>query len=171
MLLCVARSGSPHNQWRSEGRAWPGTCPAKAPCSSPSCPRDLARALVLLDSLELAYSRCPANTNDLATPLPTMFYSNTSFRQTQVIRGVVCKSIIYQDHTIPGDSDSLMLFIIPMQGSLYIDGLSTTSFSLICSCGSEHCLRLYKVQMCAFKYFMKTERPRIATVLCPARCR
>ena len=24
-------------QWRSEGRAWPGTCPAKAPCSYCSC--------------------------------------------------------------------------------------------------------------------------------------
>ena len=23
--------------WRSQGRAWPGTCPAKAPCSSHSC--------------------------------------------------------------------------------------------------------------------------------------
>ena len=34
-------------QWRSEGRAWPGTCPPKAPCSCRSChaiSRERARA-------------------------------------------------------------------------------------------------------------------------------
>ena len=34
-----------------------------------------ARALVLLDSLELAYNRCPANTNDLAMPLTQLLLS------------------------------------------------------------------------------------------------
>ena len=53
-------------QWHSKDLAWMGTCLAKAPCM-----------FVLLMSHNLAwsvcewlaYSRCPANTNDLATPL------------------------------------------------------------------------------------------------------
>ena len=44
------------------GWAWPGMCPAKAPCSS--C---LRAASVRPNGL--AYSRCLANTNDLAMPL------------------------------------------------------------------------------------------------------
>ena len=53
------------SQWRSEGRAWPGTCPAKAPCSS----HLRVRSAHERGANGLAYSRCPANTNNLATPL------------------------------------------------------------------------------------------------------
>ena len=53
------------SQWCSEGRAWPGTCPAKAPCSS----RLRVRSAHERGANGLAYSRCPANTNNLATPL------------------------------------------------------------------------------------------------------
>ena len=56
------------NQWRREGRAWPGTCPDKAPCLSRS-PCNLARSPGEHEANGLAYSSCPANTNDLATPL------------------------------------------------------------------------------------------------------
>ena len=55
-------------QWCSEGRAWPGTCPPRAPCSCRSC-----HAISLIsrkrEANGPAYSRCPANTNDLATQL------------------------------------------------------------------------------------------------------
>ena len=52
-------------QWHSKGRAWPSKCPAKAPCSSHSCHAILRER----ETNGLAYSRCPANANDLATPL------------------------------------------------------------------------------------------------------
>ena len=52
-------------QWRSEGRAWPGTCPPRAPCSCRSC-HAISRER---EANGPAYSRCPANTNDLATQL------------------------------------------------------------------------------------------------------
>ena len=68
-----------YNQWRSEGRAWPGTCPANVRRVVPLVARDMwARALVLLAQwLSVYYSRCPANTNDLATPLATIQQSPT----------------------------------------------------------------------------------------------
>ena len=50
-----------HYQWRSEEQAWPGTCPAKVSCSSRSC-----------HAISRKAHRCPANTNDLATPLATI---------------------------------------------------------------------------------------------------
>ena len=53
------------NQWCSEGQAWPGTCPAKAPRSSRTCHATSHKA----HTSGLASSRCLANTNDLATPL------------------------------------------------------------------------------------------------------
>ena len=48
-------------------RAWPKHHVRPAHVTQSRVKR--ARVLMLLDSLELAYSRCPANTNDLATPL------------------------------------------------------------------------------------------------------
>ena len=54
------------SQWRSEGGAWPGMCPAKAPCKFvPLMSRELTRSA----HERLAYSRCPANAYDLATLL------------------------------------------------------------------------------------------------------
>ena len=47
-----------HSQWHSEGRAWQDTCEANG----------------------LAYSRCPANTNDLAMPLIIASYVAVSCR-------------------------------------------------------------------------------------------
>ena len=56
-----------YKQWCSEGGVWPGTCPAKALCSSRS-----RRAISQETRANgLVYSRCLANTNDLATPLIT----------------------------------------------------------------------------------------------------
>ena len=52
-------------QWRSEDRAWPGTFPAKSTMFVLLMLRDLVQSV----HKWLAYSRCLANTNDLATPL------------------------------------------------------------------------------------------------------
>ena len=49
-------------QWRSEGWAWLGTCPPKKLCLSCLCHTILCEACA-------SASRCPANTNNLATPL------------------------------------------------------------------------------------------------------
>ena len=56
------------------GIAKTGYMPGQSTMFIPLMSRDLTQSmrecqLVLLDSLELEYSRCPANTNDLATPL------------------------------------------------------------------------------------------------------
>ena len=48
-----------HNYlWRSEGQAWPGTCLAKATMF-------VLLVCVKRNANGLAYSKCPANTNDL----------------------------------------------------------------------------------------------------------
>ena len=59
------------DQWCSEGWVWLGMCLAKAPCSSHSCQAFSCETRERRDN-GLEYSRCPANANDLPTPLRWM---------------------------------------------------------------------------------------------------
>ena len=68
-------------QWRSEGRAWTGTCLAKSTMFVPLISHDLTQNA----HEQLAYSRCPANTNDLATRLCSSCNRRRSMFGLQVV--------------------------------------------------------------------------------------
>ena len=69
-----------HYQWRSEGRGpdWVHAQP-KAPCFAPLMLRDLVQSTCE----RLVYSRCPANTNDLAMPLATTLVLSGELAETK----------------------------------------------------------------------------------------